>query len=133
MMEYQMEEIPRYRKKSRRKSAGKSDHKHVYVNCVFGYYNVHLERAHGFVDDKELSWSIGTYCPVCGKIGRFTDPAWLAVHSCCLGKDRWREMWTKEALREFDPASRTLPFFFLEDRHFQKQVKLATGETQGEG
>lgn len=107
----------RYRKK-RSRTVKKSNHKHQYENCVFGYNNLRLDKAHGFVwDDKEFS--VGTYCPICGKIGSTIDSEWTTGLY-------WRskqEYWKPEALREFDEKTRSLPYFWLDDR-WQKSVAL---------
>ena len=119
------DDVPRYRKKSAGKHAAKSDHKHVYESCVFGYFGIRLERGKGWGTDDKLSYTIGTYCPVCGKIGRIRDPKWLRDErtQTPLGY-AIREVYSDEALREMDQKTRTLPFFFLSDPYNQKSVQL---------
>lgn len=112
-----MEEFPRYRKKSTRRPPKKSNHKHLYQYCVL------RERHHTpFGVRDELV--IGTYCPTCGKIG------WRGG----LEKDGWiindahppfiHHEWSDKAKREFDPATRTLPFFDVTDLIGQKFVEV---------
>ena len=119
----QDDEIMRYRKKAQKNTPKKSNHKHEYVNCVYGFNGQKFSRERGFEPVPELS--IGTYCPVCGKIGTTYDE----------GEGRWVEwgkrgplltshQWTDEAKREFDESTRTLPYFWVDDNWFQKYVEL---------
>lgn len=93
----------------------KSKHKHIYEPCVFEVENSYgrLDQAHGFVTTTELK--IGTCCPICGKVGSV----------CLMDDERWyqnprgnlftyRNVPTEEALKEFDPETRTLPFYHLD-------------------
>ena len=117
-------EIPRYKKKAKKKSPVKAKHKHEYQSCVYEYDALKMDRAHGFVEKTRRT--IGTYCPICGKVGRFPDsswfdPMWVAVQLGYSGGDRQCEMWSEDALRELDDARRTLPLFRLDDI-FQKYV-----------
>ena len=77
----------------------KANHKHHYEYCVFEIVKGRLryDPSHGLIPMTELT--IGTYCPVCGKIGDllFGD--------------------------ELDPQTRTLPSFKIDDC-FQKAVQL---------
>ena len=62
-----------YKPTRKKKKPKKANHKHVYENCVFDIvfeYGV-LDPAHGFRD--KICPSIGTYCPICGKIGSLCD------------------------------------------------------------
>ena len=109
-------DVPRYRKKSKKKGEPKSDHKHVYEPCVFAYHGTHLERNKGFVPDDYLSYTIGTCCRTCGKIGAryHRDLEWMQRLNYWPSRGNWREQWTEKALREFDPATRTLPCYLIE-------------------
>ena len=112
-----MEEFPRYRKKSVKKPPKKSNHKHEYTYCVF---KEHFDTPFGSVEEFE----IGTYCPICGKIGGRGD----------LEKDGWlvndahppwtHHAWSAKAMKEFDASTRTLPFFEISDFLRQKFVKI---------
>lgn len=117
------DEVPRYKKKAKKKTAKKANHKHRFENCVLGFNTVALDKAHGFVPYPTIS--IGAYCPVCGKIGPINIDDWFEDEY----KDRmptlkvWKKRWNDRAQREFDPCTRTLPYFWLDDQ-FQKYVKL---------
>lgn len=110
-----MDEFPRYRKKAKKKTPKKSDHKHVFEYCVIN----ELDNKYA----KEV-YRIGCYCPVCGKIGDCHGD---------LERDGWlynaaklpfyRREWSDKALREFDANTRTLPYFEVAD-FFAKYVKL---------
>lgn len=121
-----MDDVPKYRKKSKKNGERKADHKHVYTWCVFTFYGTHIERNRGFVPDDYLSFDIGTYCPICGKIGTTStsDPRWDRRLNYTPSKQRERERWTDEALKEFNAETRTLPIFHLTDRWWQKYVSL---------
>lgn len=114
-------DIPRYRKKSSKHGEKKSDHKHTYVSCVFERDLPRFDDAHGLVYDGEsTSFSIGTYCPICGKIGTTCDRGWTELRKT----GRWYETgWNEAAQREFNPSSRTLPYFHISD-FFQKYVSV---------
>lgn len=112
-------EIPRHRKKSGRKPAKKANHRHVYTPCVFSYGLPSFDTAHGIVENGKRAQSIGSFCPVCGKIGTLVNP--LYRQSVSAGGLFVSGGWSSAAHREFDPATRTLPAFSLQDM-FQKYV-----------
>ena len=118
------DDTPRYRKRSHKKTPHKADHKHEFVNCVYGFPELRLDEAHGFVNDG-TRLSIGTYCPVCGKIGAHFDPAWREPdevpkwHHWLVGGSKW----SAKAEAEFDERTRTLPFFRIHDMFKQKYVE----------
>lgn len=56
-MDYINDEIPRYKKKAE-KTVIKSNHKHIYKECLF--FEISSKR-----------YRRGEYCTVCGKIGDF--------------------------------------------------------------
>lgn len=108
------EEVPKYKKRSSRKTPKKADHKHKYVNCVFGYNGILFDKECGM---KEIPVkSIGTYCEICGKVGSVIDRKWLKDTSQWYGDKNYKERWNNKALVEFDESSRTLPYFWLDDR-----------------
>jgi len=117
------EDVPRYKKKAKKKSPKKANHKHRFENCVLGYNTIALDKAHGVVPSPELS--IGTYCPACGKIGVHTDSAWRVKKNDpnLPAKAMRQTQWSDEAKREFDPHTRTLPYFWLDD-WLQKYTRL---------
>ena len=112
-----MEEFPRYRKRSTRRPSKKSNHKHIYKYCVF---REQFRTPLGFRDE----FVIGTYCSICGKIGGRGD----------LEEDGWifndahppfiHHEWSDKAKKEFDPDTRTLPFFEITDLLNQKFVEV---------
>lgn len=119
------DEILLHRPPEKPKKPKKSKHKHIYEPCVLESQSMKFDERHGFINDPQLS--IGSYCPVCGKVGShklYDDDRWYEeilrpVGSfLCYGKKP-----TEEALREFDPETRTLPFFKLTD-YWQKEVEL---------
>ena len=114
------DDVPRYKKKSQKTGRKRADHKHVYENCVFGWPKLHYEAERGLLYGPDIEYSVGTYCPVCGKIGDSKDISWTDVSR----RDRrgfcgYSREWSDAALREFDEATRTLPFFFLSEGLFQ--------------
>ena len=115
------DDVPRYRKKSTKRGASKSSHKHVYENCVFKYRPLKFTEAHGMVKDMDsVIQSIGLYCPICGKIKTVSDDKWMLSERGFLGIS---VRWNDKALDEFDEKKRTLPCFWLADTFFQKYVK----------
>ena len=112
-----LEDIPRYRKRSNKKAPAKAKHKHEFANCVYVIASVRLDTAHGFVPAQRLS--IGTYCPMCGKIGTTFDSTWR------VDSNRWSAfgVWADKAQKEFDESTRTLPVFRIDDVFKQKYVK----------
>ena len=117
------EDIAKYKKKSRRPSIRKSNHKHNYQPCVFESEKIILDKTRGFVNSGEHEFSMGEYCPICGKI-RSTGRKWFTYvpispgsHILCLEP-------TEEAKKELNPYTRTIPTFSLKDRFTQKYVDL---------
>ena len=103
------------------KTPKKAKHKHNYIACVFEMNNKwhSLDPVHGFVPKTTLS--IGTYCPICGRIGTDNNPEYRERDPNCRG---YREIWTEEAQRQFDPETRTLPMFKIDDYWKQKFVDI---------
>lgn len=118
------DDVPRYKKKSKKAGRKRADHKHVYENCVFGWLRLHYEAERGIFYGPDIEYSVGTYCPVCGKIGDRNDISWTDVsrrdrHGFC----GYSREWSDAALWEFDEATRTLPYFFLgENNYFAKDI-----------
>ena len=119
------DEILLHRPPEKPKKPKKSKHKHIYEPCVFESQSMKFDEQHGFINDPKLC--IGSYCPLCGKVGShklYDDDRWYEEilrperSFRCYGKKP-----TEEALREFDPETRTLPFFKLTD-YWQKEVEL---------
>lgn len=120
------DDVVRYRKKSKRRPPAKSKHKHEFQPCVFEYEDIMFDRARGFINKPEHSFRMGGYCPVCGKIG-ITDHEWMRTVPVKPGGSAVRIVNTEDTERELNPATRTLPTFFLEDRWGQKYVDLNSG------
>ena len=117
-----------YKPTRKKKKPKKANHKHVYENCVFDIVFEHgvLDPSHGFRD--KICPSIGTYCPICGKIGSLCDSdneRWYEKPGHMLGvvNPIFHADLTEEGKRELDPATRTLPYFFVAD-WWQKGVEL---------
>ena len=121
-----MEDIPKYRKKSQKKPPKKANHKHEWANCVYNTVTCGYSREKGFYKTTELS--VGTYCPICGKIGNIADQKYR--ENICTIPKFYQMAWTKEAQKEFDPATRTLPFFKI-DQFKDKFVEMTTVSSNG--
>lgn len=120
------DELTPHRKKSKRKTPTKADHKHNFEPCVFEYNGVMLDKAHGFIPKPDVK--IGEYCTICGKIGSVTlFDKWMQWVPVKQGSRIGRSEYTEEAMREIDPNTRTLPTFKLEDEFRQKYVVLQNG------
>ena len=123
------DEFVRHKKKSSAKPPKKSKHKHDFQHCIFEYYGQKLDKAHGFVPQKEARF--GGYCVICGKIGApIEDVQWqervYAAHPFLHGA--YRLEYTEDAKRELNPETRTLPTFWLDDYWKQKFVELEVEE-----
>ena len=119
-MDYQ-EDVAKYRKKSQKKTPKKSKHKHDYQPCVLQYSRDEFDKAHGFTPTgiKEI---IGSYCPVCGKIGDVDWPAWF-IWKWSVNGNGGNSVPTEEALRQLNPETRTIPTFWAGDM-FAKYVEI---------
>lgn len=119
------EDVPKYKKKSKKKGLSRSKHKHEYINCVFWQHERILDDVKGFIFGPEIKYSIGAYCPICGKIGTTYDSSWTVNnkdYSVCF-MTVFKTEWNDAAKREFDEKTRTLPCFQLNDgEFFQKFV-----------
>lgn len=116
-------DIPKYRKKSTARPPAKAKHKHVYEPCLIEYpldwWNKPHERKH-YIPYLQFS----AYCPVCGKIGEVDRERWFTTvkkhNGICIYLE---SVYTEEAKRELNPATRTLPVFKVADP-FAKFVKI---------
>ena len=118
------DDVPRYKKKSKKAGRKRADHKHVYENCVFGWLKLHYEAERGITYGPDIEYSVGKYCPVCGKIGDTKDISWTDVSRRDeRGFRGYSREWSDAALREFNEATRSLPYFFLsENNYFAKDI-----------
>lgn len=112
-------DVPRYKKKSKKTGRKRADHRHVYENCVFGFLSLHYEAGRGITYGPDIEYSVGTYCHVCGKIGDPKDISWTDVSRRDEhGFRGYSREWSDAALLEFDEATRSLPYFFLGEKCF---------------
>lgn len=120
------DDIMRHKKKSKKKPPPKAKHKHEYVNCVFEFNDKKFNKERGFIEVPGIS--IGTYCPICGKIEStfdYKNKEWVIDKREMLGNfTAFSWGWTDNAKREFDKNTRTLPCFWIEDKWFTKYVDL---------
>ena len=117
-----------YRKKAKKKTPKKSNHKHEYQPCVLEY----TDFIYDLVLDKQVTKRnrIASFCPFCGKIGSRTDfDRWYAWVSTDSPAGRFE--YTVEALKELNPATRTLPLFHVDDGFFSTFVNLEELNEQG--
>lgn len=121
-----MEEIPKYKKKARKKPPKKANHKHEWASCVYQTDSVAYSREKGFYKTAELT--IGKYCPICGKIGVIGDQDYR-INTSQIPKFFHME-WSEKALKEFNPATRTLPFFRI-NQFRDKFVEMTTVSSDG--
>lgn len=118
-MDYENDIAPH--KKSRSKSPlRKSNHKHDFKPCVFEYEGTHWDEIRGRVPKQESV--MGAYCSVCGKINH-TDYDWRIWVPVAPGASVGYSEYTKEARRELDPETRTVPTFHIKDIFRQKFVE----------
>lgn len=92
----------------------------MYETSTIGY-----SAEKGFYKTTELN--VGTYCPLCGKVGAVEDIE-FKVNTSPLNKFYCYE-WSEKAKREFDPATRTLPFFKLDQ--FKDKFVMTTVSSNG--
>lgn len=124
----EFEEIPKYKKKAKKAKKvyhKKADHTHRYDYCVYEYDIPVYNEVHGMITKRKFA--IGTYCPICGKIGaRFVRDDKYSKHTDkCAGHFHFvGHEWNDKALKEFNPETRTLPYAFLEDMFTTKYVNL---------
>ena len=111
-----MDEIPKYRKKAKKKTPPKAKHKHVYEDCVIEY-------------PLEIPWKPGetrrkieSYCPICGKRGYMMNTEkWTANGK---GKYGYFVELSDAAIAELNDETRTLPLFYVPDYVYTKYFDL---------
>lgn len=114
------EEVMPHKKKAKKNTPAKSDHKHEFKPCILTFNEPKYDRRLGFVPTPVEHFS--SYCPVCGKIGSQDHQRWWKWESW-KGTRAGRSVYTDEAKRELDPETRTLPTFHI-DSMFDKFVGL---------
>lgn len=128
-MDY-IEEVPKYKKKSKAKSPKKADHKHIFEPCILEYNFPYgkLEEGKGFQPISQTR--IDGYCPICGKVGPIDMERWWKTDKPLNSRNfGFQTEPTEEALRELNPETRTLPTFDVgDDWIFPKYVDI--GETR---
>ena len=120
-----MEDIPKYRKKSQKKPPKKANHKHEWANCVYETATIGYSKEKGFYRTTELT--VGTYCHICGKIGDIADRRYK-INTSPYSKFLTYE-WSEDAKKEFDPSTRTMPFF--EINQFKDKFVMTTASSGG--
>lgn len=113
------DEMP-YRKKAKKRTSRKSNHKHCFQSCIFTYEMKMFNKDRGYVPTQ--SEIFGKYCSICGKISFSVSEEYMVEIREKTGP--WRIDYTDKAKRELDPATRTLRTFFLEDFLNQRYVDL---------
>ena len=119
------DDIPRYKKKAKHSPPKKAKHKHEFMPCVLEFEVPRYDKQHGQVMVKDVR--IDGYCPICGKIDRPHNWEHWWTHDVRYdGFSRAFLMQSSEAAkRELDPATRTLPTFWVDDWMFPKYVSLS--------
>jgi len=112
-----------YKKKSKKRTPKKANHKHEFADCIFEYDGLRLDDAHGF-QPQPREW-FGKYCRICGKIGGLEYEKWVKQHHKLRidGTGIARDL-TDKAASELNPETRTLPTFRVDDIYGQKYIKL---------
>ena len=103
-------DIPKYRKKSTARPPAKAKHKHVYEPCLIEHPADWWNKPHERSGKTTLRFA--TYCPICGKTDSADHDRWVTTVKKHNGVVSYLEhVYTEEAERELDPATRTLPVF----------------------
>ena len=120
-------DVQKHKKKSKKKPPKKAKHKHEYVPCVLWRNGLVFDKAHGPQYTGAPQKTIGTYCPVCGKIGDTYNWDWMTIvedpdppHPNISHRVY---DWNDEAKKQFDEETRTIPIFKTTE-YFQKFVDL---------
>jgi hypothetical protein len=119
----ELSEVSSYKKKSTGTGTKKSKHKHIYEQCILSYPDDWWTKTN--LRHRQRTPIVGTYCPVCGKIGTVKDRSrWYKKEAVFTGNVQWaRTVLTEEGEREMNPRTRTLPYFEIDDP-FAKFVEL---------
>lgn len=118
-------EIMPYKKRSTRRPPKKSKHEHQYAECILEYTWEKFDPAHGMIPATKCS--IGSYCTVCGKIGKIDWELWCVVRRVPGG---FAVDPTDRHARELNPETRTLPTFRIADYIRTKYVDLPEDKTE---
>lgn len=120
----ELSETSPYKKKSTGTGTKKSKHKHVYEPCVLAYPEDWWNKTPSF-RHRKMRKTIRGCCLVCGKLGNLKDDSrWYYEETSVLNGYLFpKTSLTKEGEREMNPATRTLPYFEIDDL-FAKFVEL---------
>ena len=123
-MDYDISDVPKYRKKSKKSSPKKSNHEHEYEFCVFEYEGFSLSDTLGI--QNVMEHSIGTYCRICGKIGdiQTRDSKWVSDSSVYNRGVAVGYKYNDDSLVQLNPETRTLPLFSIGNMWKVKYVNL---------
>ena len=118
-------EIMPYKKKSTRKPPKKAKHEHRHAECILEYPWEQFDPTHGKTTAPKCR--AGSYCIVCGKIGKVDWESWMTTHRVLGG---FAVEPTDQYVRELDPETRTLPTFRIADYFRTKYVDLPENKTE---
>ena len=117
-------DIPKYQKKSTARPPAKAKHKHVYEPCLVEQLELWYCKPHERKSNKTML-RFKTYCPICEKVGPQDTKRWWTSVKKHNGFCSYLEtVPTEEAERELNPATRTLPVFYVGDQWSPKFVEL---------
>ena len=112
-MDYITNDIPKYRKKSTARPPAKAKHKHEYEPCLLEQLEEWYCKPHERKTNK-TRLMFASYCPFCGKTNSPDRDRWWTTVKKNNGMFSYLEsVHTKEAKRELNPATRTLPVFYV--------------------
>lgn len=105
-----------------KKSPKKSNHRHTYKDCVCSIPAIKYIPEKGFTKTNRrlVFWS---YCPKCGKLRWFSSTNKWQKRVYDEHFFAFRFEWTEDAKREFNPETRTLPYFEIDDE-WQQYVEI---------
>lgn len=118
------DDIPKHKKRSKKKVPKKANHKHLCEICIVEYpRDWHLKE---HARSSETISEFYGYCPICGKITAFCPEhdRWYTQEKCYNGTFYYLQtIPTEEGRKELNPKTRTLPTF-KSDSYFVKNIKL---------
>ena len=120
---YDENDVPKYRKASQARPPKKSKHKHLAEPCVLAYPVDWHKKEHE--RSSELHLTIEYHCPICGKLMGLRERERWYTHEPIKGLPFHvsATVETEECLKEFNPETRTIPYFEVDDP-FAKFVNL---------
>lgn len=122
-------DIPMYRKKSTASPPAKAKYKHIYEPCLLEELVEWYMKPHERKTNK-TQLRFRSYCPICGKVGDMDKDRWWTHVKKSNGSFSYLEpVYTEEAERELNPATRTLPVFYVGDQWRPKFVDIGEETT----